>query len=319
MATILVTGATGFVGRHAIPALLQGGHRVVGLVRSPIGGDAVLERIGAARRDAIETRIGDVTRPETLAPALAGVDAVLHLAAIPRDFRGGADLRLVNTEGTRAVVAAMRAADVRRLVHMGAMGVEDDPDLHYASSKAKAEALVAASGLDWTILKPSLQFGRGDGFFNIIADLVRLSPGVVPVPGRGDSRFQPIHVEDVARVAAAAFTDPSTIGARLELGGPRYWTYREITQEVLQALDKRRAILPMPVVLIRLVAGTAERLRLPFPVATDQLRQLRLDNIGALDVIPSRFGFTPRPMEGALGYLRQGRREQVAHSLATSP
>ena len=310
MATILVTGATGFVGRHAIPALLHGGHRVVGLVRSPIGGDAVLERIDAAHRDAIETRIGDVTRPETLGPALVGVDAVLHLAAIPRDFRGGADLRLVNTEGTRAVVAAMRAADIRRLVHMGAMGVEDDPDLHYASSKAKAEALVADSGLDWTILKPSLQFGRGDGFFNIIADLVRLSPGVVPVPGRGDSRFQPIHVGDVSRVIVASLADPATVGATIELGGPRYWTYREITEEVLTALDKRRAILPMPVPLIRLVAGVSEAIHFPFPVATDQLRQLRLDNIGALDDIPSRFGFTPRDMAGQLGYLRQRRRDQ---------
>jgi NADH dehydrogenase len=240
------------------------------------------------------------------------VDAVLHLVAIPRDHRGGADLRLVNTEGTRMVVEAMRAAGVRRLVHMGAMGVEDDPALHYASSKAKAEALVAASDLDWTILKPSLQFGPGDGFFNIIADLVRLSPGIVPVPGRGTARFQPIHSGDVARVVVAALDDPTTIGSTFELGGPRYWTYREITDEVLQALGKRRLIAPMPVPLIRIVAGAAEAVRFPFPVATDQLRQLRLDNIGPLDLIERRFGFAPRPMEGALGYLRQRRRDQIA-------
>jgi uncharacterized protein YbjT (DUF2867 family) len=113
----------------------------------------------------------------------------------------------------------MKAAGVRRLVHVGAMGVVDDPSLHYASSKAKAEALVAASGLEWTILKPSLQFGQGDGFFNIIADLARLSPGVIPVPGSGDSRFQPIHVGDVAKVAVAAFADPTTAGGAFELGG----------------------------------------------------------------------------------------------------
>jgi NADH dehydrogenase len=193
---------------------------------------------------------------------------------------------------------------------MGAMGVEDDPSLHYASSKARAELLVRESTLDWTILKPSLQFGPGDGFFNIIADLVRLSPGVVPVPGRGDARFQPIHVDDVARVISASFADPTTIGSSLELGGPRYWTYREITAEVLRAMGRRRLLLPMPVPVIRLVAGTAERLRLPFPVATDQLRQLRLDNIGPLDVIPDRFGFTPRDMAGALGYLRRKARDQ---------
>jgi uncharacterized protein YbjT (DUF2867 family) len=312
MSTILVTGASGFVGSHLIPSLLEAGHDVVAFVRNPIAGETVVGRLRAADRDRVEVRIGDVTRPETIGPAVAGVDAVIHLAAIPRDYNGGADLRLVNTEGTRAVVAAMGTAGVRRLVHMGAMGVEDDPALHYASSKAKAEALVRDSGLGWTVLKPSLQFGEGDGFFNIIANLVRLSPGVVPVPGDGSSRFQPIHVSDVAAVVVRSIADPTSIGGTFELGGPRYWTYREITQEVLSALGKRRAILPMPVPLISLVAGTAERLHIPFPVATDQLRQLKLDNIGPLDVIPSRFGFQPRPMEGALGYLKERERDQIA-------
>jgi len=311
MSTILVTGARGFVGSHLLPALIDAGHRVVALARSPAAGENILDRLPAAQRPSVDVRLGDVTRPETLAPALAGVDAVVHLVAIPRDFKAGAELRLVNTEGTRAIVVAMQQAGVRRIVHMGAMGVVDDPNLHYASSKAKAEALVQASGLDWTILKPSLQFGEGDGFFNIVAALVRISPGIVPVPGNGDARFQPIHAGDVAAVTVRTLADPTTVGQVFELGGPRYWTYREITREVLTALGKKRAILPMPVVLIRLVAGTAELVHIPFPVATGQLRQLRLDNIGPLDLIPSRFGFEPRPMEGALGYLKTKQRDQV--------
>jgi uncharacterized protein YbjT (DUF2867 family) len=315
MSTVLVTGASGFVGSYAVPALLAADHRVVALVRSPDAGRVVLDRLPEADRARVELRTGDVTRPDTLPAALAGVDAVVHLVAIARDRRGGEELRLVNTEGTRTVVAAMRTAGVRRLVHMGAMGVSDDPQLHYASSKARAEALVAASDLDWTILKPSLLFGPGDGFFNIVADLVRMSPGIVPVPGDGKSRFQPISVVDLATVIARCLADDATIGARLELGGPRYWTYREITAEVLAALGKRRAIVPMPVVLIRLVAGTSEAIGLPFPVATDQLRQLKLDNIGALDVIGPRFGFEPRPMEGALGYLTAKARDQTVRTL----
>jgi NADH dehydrogenase len=315
MSSILVTGASGFVGSHLVPSLLAAGHHVVALVRTPTAGEMVIGALPAAERGEVETRIGDVTRPATLAPAMAGVDAVVHLVAIPRDFNGGADLRLVNTEGTRAVVAAMKEAGVRRLVHMGALGVVDDPTLHYASSKAKAEAVVRDSGLGWTILKPSIQFGEGDGFFNIIAGLVRLSPGVVPVPGDGSARFQPIHTDDVAAVVVRAIADPTSIGGTFELGGPRYWTYREITREVVSALGKRRAILPMPVPLIRLVAGTAEKVHIPFPVATDQLRQLKLGNIGPLDLIPQRFGFQPRPMEGALGYLRDKQRDQVVKPL----
>ncbi len=311
MSTTLVTGASGFVGGHTVPALVAAGQRVVAMVRTPTAGEMVLGRLASAQRAAVEIRIGDVTRPETLRPAMAGVDGVVHLVAIPRDASGGADLRLVNTDGTRAVIAAMSEAGVRRLVHMGALGVVDDPSLHYASSKAKAEACVRASGLDWTILKPSIQFGEGDGFFNIIAGLVRISPGLVPVPGDGSARFQPIHVADVSSIVVLAVGDPTTIGDAFELGGPRYWTYREITREVAAALGKMRAIVPVPLPLIRLVAGTAERVHIPFPVATDQLRQLRFDNIGPLDLIPSRFGFAPRQMEGALGYLRTKQRNQL--------
>ena len=319
MATILVTGASGFVGSHLVPALIEAGHRVVALTRTEASGRRIVERLSTAARDRVEIRIGDVTRPASLPPVMAGVDAVVHLVALPRDFDGGASLRLVNTEGTRAVVAAMRTAGVRRLVHMGAMGVEDDPDLHYASSKAKAEGLVRDSGLDWTILKPSIQFGPGDGFFNIIAGLVRFSPGVVPLAGGGHARFQPIHTDDVAAVVVHALADPLTIAESIDLGGPRYWTYREITREVSRALGKRRLLVPMPIRLIALVAGAAELVHLPFPVATDQLRQLRLDNIGPLGVVRERFGFEPRSMDGALGYLRRKPAEQLGASGARHP
>ena len=316
MSTILVSGASGFVGSHMLPELIAAGHRIAAFVRTRTAGEVVLGRLDPDERNAVEIRIGDVTSPETVTAALGGVDGVLHLAAIPRDYRGGADLRLINTEGTRNVVRAMEAAGVRRLVHMGALGVVDDPALHYASSKARADQLVEGSSLDWTIVKPSLQFGPRDGFFNIIADLARMSPGLFPVPGAGASRFQPIHAGDVARVVRASFEDPTTIGASFELGGPRYWTYREIVAEVLGVLRKRRVIVPVPVPLIALVARTAEFARLPFPVASDQLRQLRLDNIGPLDLVPGRFGFTPRDMAGQLGYLQRRRRDQEPRSLA---
>lgn len=310
MSTILVSGANGFVGSHVVPELIDGGHRVVALVRSDDAGQDVLRRLSADQRPAVELRRGDVTRPETLPDALTGVDAVVHLVAIPRDWSNGAELLLVNTEGTRSVVAAATSAGVRRFVHLGALGVADEPTLHYARSKAKAERIVAESGLDWTILRPSLQWGERDGFFNIVAGLVRMSPGIVPVPGDGTSRFQPIAVRDVATIVRLSLERPETIGRTYELGGPRYWTYREITREVCAAMGKRRAIVPMPVALIRLVAGASELVHLPFPVATDQLRQLRLDNIGPLDTVEREFGFVPQAMEGQLGYLQKKKRAQ---------
>jgi NADH dehydrogenase len=310
MATILVTGASGFVGSHVVPALIDAGHRVVALTRTEVAGEVVRRRLSSAQREGVEVRLGDVTRPETLPPALEGVEATYHLAAIPRDRDGGASLRLVNTEGTRAMVAAATTAGVLRFIHQGALGVEDDPRLHYASSKAKAELLVRESGLDWTILKPSVMFGERDGFFNIIAGLVRMSPGVVPVPGSGRARFQPLAVSDLARIVVDCIARAETVGHEYELGGPRYWTYREITAEVVRALGARRVIVPMPVPLISLVAGTAEAIRLPFPAATDQLRQLRLDNVGPLDGVREGFDFEPLDMAGRLDHVRRKVRDQ---------
>jgi NADH dehydrogenase len=305
MSTVLVTGASGFVGSYVVPALLAAGHSVVGLVRSDAAREQVLARLDPADRASVAFRDGDVTDRSTLVPALAGVDAVVHLAAIPRDWDGGASLRLVNTEGTRNVVVAMREAGVRRLVHQGALGVADDPALEYASSKAKAERIVAESDLDWTILKPSLLFGPRDGFFNLIASLVRTSPGVVPIAGRGTSRFLPLAVVDAARSIVEVLARPDTIGRTYELGGPRTWTYREIVDEVIRAMGARRLVVPVPVPLVAFVARAAELVRLPFPVASDQLRQLGLDNVTTLDSVEAAFGFTPLDMEGRLGYLRQ--------------
>jgi uncharacterized protein YbjT (DUF2867 family) len=311
MATVLVTGANGFVGSNVVPALAGDGRHVVALVRTEAHARDLLDRLTDVDRGRVETRLGDVTRIETLRSALAGVDAVVHLAAIPRDRNGGASLRLVNTEGTRNVVVAIRDAGVRRLVHLGALGITDDPELHYASSKAKAERIVAESGLDWTILEPSLLFGPGDGFFNLIANLVRMSPGLVPMAGRGRSRFQPFAVSDLARVVVDVLGQPDAFVRVFELGGPRWWTYREIVGEVLDAMGAHRLVVPVPVPLVALVARSAELVGLPFPVASDQLRQLALDNVTELDAVPRAFGFEPLDMAGRLGYLRRRPRDQV--------
>ncbi len=310
MSTVLVTGANGFVGSHMVPALIDAGHRVLALVRDAEGADQVTRRLAQAQRPSVEIRTGDVTRPESLPAALAGADAVLHLVAVPRDWDGGATLRLVNTEGTRNVLKAASDAGVRRFVHLGALAVIDDPDLHYGGSKAKGMVLVRESGLDWTILSPSLLFGPRDGFFNILGDLVRMSPGIVPITGKGDARFQPLAIGDLAKAAVLALGDDATIGREYPLGGPRYWTYREIVEEVLRGMGSKRALVPMPVALIRLVATVSEKIRLPFPVATDQLRQLKHDNIGPLDSVKAGFDFDPQPMEGGLAHLARKVRDQ---------
>ena len=306
---ILVTGPSGFVGSHLLPALLGRGHTVRALVRSDGARDRVTARTPEADGSSLEFVTGDVTKSDTLPPAANGVDAAVHLVAIARDWNGGRDLERINTTGTLNVLDAMRVTGVRRLVHQGAMGVTEDRRLHYSTSKARAEAAVRASDLDWTVLKPSLLWGERDGFFNLIADLARMTP-VVPIPARQRSRYQPFAVSDWARVASDVLERPDTIRRSYDLGGPRYWTYREIVAEVIRGAGKRRLIAPVPLPLIKLVARGSETVRLPFPVASDQLRQLAHDNIGPLDAVRRDFGFDPLPMEGNLGYLRRRLRDQ---------
>jgi len=305
MARVFLTGATGFVGSHVLPALLGAGHSVTALVRSDARATALLARV-AASPGKLETRIGTVNDRASLDAAMVGCDAVVHLVALPRDWNDGADLERVNAVGTATMVAAAEAAGISRFIHLGALGVQERTELHYASSKARGEGFVRASTLDWTILKPSLIWGERDGFFNIVAALVKIPAPAVPVPGDGKSRFQPIWVGDVARAIVQVLDAPKgSIKASFELGGPRYWRYAEITREVARALGKRRIIIPMPVPLITLVARISEAIRFPFPVATDQLRQLALDNIGATDAVERELGFAPVDMGGRLGYLKR--------------
>lgn len=310
MSKILVTGASGFVGSWFVPALADAGNQVLALARDRAFGDRLNARLTPSQRSFVTLATGDVTQPADLAAVLVGVDAVVHLVALPRDRSTGRDLMRVNLGGTRKIIAAMERAGVRRLIHQGALGVTDDPDLHYARSKALAEAAVSASGLEWTILKPSLLFGERDGFFNIIAQLVRTPLGAVPVPARQRALFQPLWVGDLARVLLDVVARPDTVGREFELGGPDQLTYRQMVRAVIAAMGARRAIVPVPLPLIKLVARTSELVHLPFPVASDQLRQLAFDNITALDSVEREFGFRPRALSEGLGYLRRSAKEQ---------
>jgi NADH dehydrogenase len=311
VSTILVTGASGFVGSHVIPVLLAGGHRVRALIRDGAAERTIRARLSTDELASVEfarARLEDRLR---LRHVTEGVDAVLHLVAIPRDYDGGKELDRVNRAGTEAMLEAAKAAGVRRFIHLGALGVRDDPKLHYARSKARGSEAVRASGLDWTILDPSLMFGERDGFFNQIALLARLSPGVMPFPAGADSRFQPFSVDDLATVVRRVVEDPATIGRQYQLGGPQQLTYREMCEITLRDMGKRRLLLPMPQPLIMLVARVSELLHLPFPVSSDQLRQLRFDNVTEpADAVRAEFGFEPRPLAGNLRYLRRWVRHQ---------
>ena len=199
----------------------------------------------AARRlsDGVEVAHGSVQDPASLAEAMAGVDAVVHLVGIIRERRPSTTFAAVNHGGTRNVAEAARAAGVKHVVYVSALGARDDAGYPYARSKWQGEQEVMGSGVPYTILRPSILFGEGDEFFNTLAALVKMLP-LVPVAGSGANRFQPIAADDVARCVATAVLQEAYHGRVIEVGGPRHYTYRELLRVVANVLGVRQAAGP---------------------------------------------------------------------------
>jgi NADH dehydrogenase len=266
---ILVTGASGFVGRYVVRALAGRGDRVRALVRDAAGAE-VLDDVDC------ELARGDVTDPASLNEAASACDSVVHLVAIiagkPTAFEH------VIAQGTTNVIAAAREAGARRIVHMSALGVGEatKDTVPYYRAKWAAEESVRGSGLGHAILRPSFVFGPDGGALPQFLRIARLAP-VTPIVGKGTQRLQPIWVDDLARGVLLALDSSDTL--EVELGGPDVVDWNELWAGIKRALGTKRPALHVPVWLMRPQALLLERLPSP-PVTRDQLRMLGLgDNI----------------------------------------
>lgn len=295
---VLVTGAAGFVGTHVCRQLTRKGSRVRGLVRSPAKAAERLSQLP------VDLHVGDVRDDMALRRAIQGCDAVVHLAAIAIE-RAGQTYDDVNARGTQHVLDAMQAAGVRRLIHMSQNFAESTSPSRFLRSKGVAENAVRASGTDWTVLRPSVIFGREDEFVNVLARLVRLSPLVYPLPGGGRARFQPVAVDDVAGVVAASLEQDKTIRHAYPLGGPARLTLRQMVERILVAMETKRFVVPIPIAVLRPIIAAAQRLLPGFPVTTELLDLLAIDNVVEGNSLHDDFGITPTPFAPEeLEYLR---------------
>ena len=304
---VLVTGASGFIGRRVVRRLLHDGHSVRALVRDP-------ER-RAMLPDTAETAQGDVLDPGSLVRACEGVDAVAHLAAVIRES-GRLTFQRVNYEGTRNVLEAAEAAGVGRFVFASTIGATSDAALPYLSSRWMAEQDVARSTVESVILRFSAGFGEGDELLNVLAAQVRLSP-LVPIAGDGKARFQPIHAGDAARCLAEACQRDELGGEPLELGGP---DYEEMIDLIAETLGAKVAKLHLPPPAVALAAAVMEKFMPKPPVTREQLKMLGLDNTTAVDSVERTFGFAPRPLRGNIDYVRNvGFRDALKINLGLMP
>ncbi len=299
---ITLFGGGGFVGRYVAQELMATGARVRIAQRDPrrafflkpLGGLGQVQFVGA-----------DVTRPETIARAVDGADAVVNLVGTFTDYQR------IQVQGAKLVAEAAAAAGAGALVHISAIGADPASASRYGKSKAEGEAAVRAAFANATILRPSVVFGREDQFVNRFAGLIAGPLPVVPVL-KPDAKFQPVHVVDVARAVTASIADPNAHGGHVyELGGPDVLTMLDLHRWIAEATGRNKTFAPLPD-----FAGEALS-SLGFlpgaPITRDQWLMLQSDNVVAADAEGfEAFGVTPTPLAAvAPGWLvlyrRQGR------------
>jgi len=283
---VFVTGGTGFVGSEVLRQLVAANYEVRVLMRRGSEGKLAL-------RDGVEIHLGDATDPATLVEALAGCDAVIHLVGIIREFPGqGITFERLHVEGTRNLLAAARAQGVRRYLHMSANGTGPAGVTAYHRSKWQAEELVRASGLDWTIFRPSLIFGKGGEFVTMLADLIRKLP-VVPVFGDGQYRMQPVAVAQVAESFVRALAMPEAIGETYHLGGAESYSYDEILDLTGKAIGRDAVSkVHQPLFMVKPMVKLMEHAD-SFPITSDQLEMLLAGNVCDVTAWRTTFGIDP--------------------------
>lgn len=266
---LFIAGATGFVGRHLTVELLRRGHELVLLSH----GRPAAEQAGA------RLVRGDAAEPESFLTALDGCDAVINLVGIIREFPGrGITFDRLHRQVTASMIDAAKRSGVQRYLQMSALGTRREAISAYHRSKWQGEELVRASGLIWTIFRPSLIFGPKDAFVNMLAANLRRMP-VIPVFGDGSYRLQPIHADDVARCFCDALEMPATHNQCYELCGPDRLTYRELLDAIAEALGKGHPWKPaLPLALMQPLIKALERFS-AFPITRDQLQMLLEENI----------------------------------------
>ena len=280
---ILVVGGTGFVGTKVVHALRAAELPVRALARRP-------EKQDQLRSWGCEVVQGDMTDSESLKRAVEGCTTVVHLVALPPFADAGA-IERVMVQGTRDLVEASKEAGVTRLVLQSALGTEEGRGVApYYDAKWEEEQAVKYSGIEHVIFRPSFIFGRDGGLLVQQIKVVRFSP-VVPVLSR--HRMQPVWVEDVAALFAAAVSSGEAPNRTFDVGGPDRPTWAELHERIRKILGKRRFAFQMPPGLLK-AGATIGQILPPFHGARAAVEMLDLgDNVGDIGPVTETYGVRP--------------------------
>ena len=288
---IVVLGGTGFIGSHLVPKLVAQGHAVT-----------VLSRNRERRRSllvlpSVKILSTEVYDRAALVQRFAGHDSVINLVGILNEI-GRARFSRAHVDLTATVIAACRGAGVHRLLQMSSVNAGNDAS-KYLKTRGEAETLVKNSGLDWTIFRPTIVYGHGDGLVSRFHTLLKLSP-VLPL-ARPRAKVAPVYVGDVVRALTRCVHDRASCGRIHELYGPDVYTLAQIVRMIRDAADLRRLVLPLPDAL-----GWVQARIFDFvpgrPFSSDNFKSLKLDAVGRRDGL-AELGISPRRFEVLLPEL----------------
>jgi uncharacterized protein YbjT (DUF2867 family) len=286
---ILITGSTGFIGRHLVSRLVAQGELPRCLVRNINRAASILSV------DTVEFVLGDTISSATLDTAVQGIDTIVHAAFITADHKQstGNNYEETNVQGTANLIKAAKKAGVKRIIEISGLGTKPGKPGSYMQGRYMAEKMLKESGLDWTIIQPSVLFGKHAPFIKGLMDLIRSAP-VVPLVGGGKVMFQPIYVEDVVTVIVRVLEEPErTKNKTYTIGGPEYFSFTQIIDALLQAMHKKRIKAPAPTPLVGVGAAVMEAVLPKPPLTKAAMTLFTFDNTTDLNSVERDFGFTP--------------------------
>ena len=294
---ILVTGATGFVGRALLPRLAEAGLELRCLVRPSRRSPRLPRGIP------VQVSIASLADARGLRAALVGVDTLIHLAGAEWHGRRG-DVFAVDAAGTRALVEAAREAGVGRIVYLSHLGADRASAYPVLKAKGIAEEFIRQSGLTYTIVRSTLLYGAEDVFLNVVAALVKLGPGLFLMPGDGRISLQPLWVEDLVTCLEWSLSDLTSLNQTIALGGPEFITFGQMVKTVMEVLGVRRLVIPVRPPFLRAGAWLMEQILPRSPLTTHWLDHLAVNRTCELTSVTQYFGLKPARFVNTVDYLR---------------
>ena len=293
---ILITGATGFIGRALVRHLSETGQQVRVLLRSSPKSPRL------PRGVPVEVAVVGLNDERGVRAALRGVNHIFHLSSAGSQGRRG-NLLTTDIEGTRTLAQVAASADIERLIFLSHIGADRASAFPIQKSKGIAEEHIRKSGVPYTIIRSSVVFGPEDRFTNNLARLLRVVPGFLPIPSDGRSLLQPLWVEDLVTCMLWALQNPDMVNQTYELGGGEYLTLRQVLETLMNVTHTRRLLVPLPPPYMRALFVVLDAFIPNFNISTYWLDYVAVNRTCPVDNMPRAFGLMPARFAYRLDYL----------------